>query len=225
MNQKTADFLETIQIEPKNPAKRSMIWLHGLGADANDFTPMVSQLKLPLTDIRFVFPHAPIIPITINNGYEMPGWYDIYSLSKHGPIDHVGITNTISAIGKLIQREIDSGIAVENIMLGGFSQGAVMALMTGLHYHQRLAGIVALSGYLPLLPDNLNQLPKANAQIPVFIAHGSEDMVVPFGFGHAAVDLLKAVNYPVTWKSYPIAHTVSMEEIADISTWIQTIWR
>lgn len=215
------DALSFIEINPKTPAKRCVIWLHGLGADGSDFVPIVPELRLPeALAIRFVFPHAPVMPITINQGYEMPAWYDISSVAIDGKIDKDGMMKSVATIEKYIAKEISQGISRENIILAGFSQGAVIALLTALHGLTPVAGVIALSGYLPLAKEAIQTL-NQGAKFPIFIAHGMEDSIVPYALGKAAYLTLNELNYPVSWHSYPIAHTVSLDEIHDLSMWIQ----
>ncbi|HLB42909.1 MAG TPA: dienelactone hydrolase family protein [Gammaproteobacteria bacterium] len=216
-------LLQCIKIEPTLPAKRSIIWLHGLGADGNDFVSLVPEFNLPHEyPIRFIFPHAPIMPITLNNGYEMRAWYDIHSLTSHHPVDKIGIAQSIASISKLIDTEIASGITSTNIILAGFSQGAAIAIMTGICYPQSLAGIIALSGYLPLVNATFDQTNPANRKTPIFIAHGTDDPIVPYIAGKTAGTLLQQAGYPISWHSYPMAHSVCAEEIKDIGEWIKT---
>jgi len=216
---------KAIEIDAKVTAKHSIIWLHGLGADGSDFVPIVPELKLPPElGIRFIFPHAPIMPVTINNGDEMRAWYDIYSLNSQTKIDEAGILASVELINQYIDQEVARGIATENIILAGFSQGAVIALSTGLRYQKPLAGILALSGYLPLAEKVLASTSATNTRTPIFIAHGTEDPIVPYALGKAAYVALEQSAHAVTWRSYPIQHTVSLAEIKDISAWIQSIW-
>ena len=219
-------MLSSLKIDPPDAIKKCIIWLHGLGADGSDFAPVVPELRLPhAMGIRFIFPHAPIMPITINNGYEMRAWYNIAALTINGIIDEAGIAKSIAAIETLIEKEESRGIASTDIILAGFSQGAVMALATGLHYTKPLAGIIALSGYLPFATLTSPQASEANQSIPIFIGHGSDDSVVPYALGKAAYAALKQANFPVSWHSYAMAHSVCAEEIKDISQWIQTRWK
>ena len=178
--------LHFIEIEPSTAAKQTIIWLHGLGADGNDFVPIVSELGLPLQhSIRFIFPHAPIMPVTLNNGYEMRAWYDIYSLTSK-EVDQEGIARSVISIAEIIEAEIARGISSENIVLAGFSQGAAIAMTTGIRYHKPLAGVIALSGYLPLAITSFDHTSEANRNLPIFIAHGTEDAVVSYFAGKAA---------------------------------------
>ena len=167
-----------------------------------------------------MFPDAPVMPITINSGYEMRAWYDIVAPDLHGNVDHSGIQQSVRDVHQLIQNEVDRGIAPANIILAGFSQGAVMALTTGLCYPQRLGGLIALSGYLPLMDDVFEQATPANNQTPIFIAHGTEDALVPYVLGKAVYVALEQAGYPVTWHSYPMQHTVCLEEVKDMSVWL-----
>lgn len=216
--QETADYIE---INPEVIAKYSIIWLHGLGADGSDFVPIIPELNIPSSlAIRFIFPHAPVMPVTINQGYEMRAWYDIYGVTIAAKIDADGIAKSVAAVNQLIQREVGRGIAAENIILAGFSQGAVIALTAGLTHINKLRGIIALSGYLPLADQVLSNL---NTTTPIFIAHGTEDSVVPYVMGTATYVALKQAGLPVDWRSYPMAHSVCGEELRDISLWIQKV--
>ena len=215
---------ELIEINPAGQAEKCIIWLHGLGADGNDFVPIVPELHLPATmPVRFVFPHAPIMPVTINNGYKMRAWFDIYDISKNAKIDESGIADSVTTVAKLITRETARGIDTSDIILAGFSQGAVIALTTGLCYPQRLGGIIALSGYLPLADKVFARASQVNRDLPIFIAHGTEDPIVPFTHGKGTYMALKREGYPVTWHSYPMPHSVCAPEIKDISQWLQSI--
>lgn len=213
--------LECIEIEPNSPAAYSVIWLHGLGADGSDFVPIVPELKLPSTlPIRFVFPHAPVIPVTINNGYRMRAWYDITGISADSKVDKKGINDSINNINQLIDYEISRGIPSNHIILAGFSQGAAVALTTAIHFPQPLAGVIALSGYLPLQESTFTQSQAANQQTPIFIAHGTQDPIVPFAAGKMAFALLNEHHYPASWHAYPMEHSVCLEEIQDIGKWL-----
>jgi phospholipase/carboxylesterase len=213
--------LECIEIEQGEAVQTSVIWLHGLGADGADFVPIVDELHLPKTaGIRFIFPNAPVIPITINNGHEMRAWYDIASATIEGIADKPGIEKSMAQVERLIEKEVERGIPVSNIILGGFSQGAAIALTTGLRYRQALGGVIALSGYLPLIEDTLRHASAANRHLPIFLAHGTIDPIVPFDLGKAAYMYLQKEGYPVSWHAYPIAHTVCVEEVSAISRWL-----
>ena len=217
--------LTALEINPTQPAQKCVIWLHGLGADGNDFAPIVPELNLPPSmNIRFILPHAPIMPVTINNGHEMRAWFDIKASDLTSRADVDGMQRSVQQINALIQHEIARGITPANIMLVGFSQGAVIALMTGLLSSERLAGIIALSGLFPHAESVIQQAPAANHGLPIFIAHGTEDSVLPLSLGRHAYDALAKASYPTDWHSYAMGHSVCLEEINDISDWIQKIW-
>lgn len=221
----TMNHLDAIVIEPAQPATHTIIILHGLGADGSDFTSIIPELKLPSQlAVRFIFPHAPVRPITINNGYHMRGWYDITSLTVEGRDDHAGIATSQQQIEHLIKQQEDSGINSTNVLLMGFSQGAAMALTVGLRHAKPLAGIVSLSGYLPVAKETLSTTSIANKNIPIFIGHGTADPVVMFQWGQMTYQALQQAGYHVDWHSYPIQHTVSREEIDDIGAWIRKIF-
>jgi len=216
------NILSCIEIESEQPAKYSVIWLHGLGADGNDFVPIASELNPP-RDMRFIFPNAPVMPITINNGYEMRAWFDILTFSFHTDIDNPGIARSASHIEQLIEKEIARGIETCNIFLGGFSQGAAMSLMMGICYPKPLAGIIALSGYLPEANEVLKKASPSNERIPIFLAHGKEDPILPFTLGLSTEACLKDAGYPVAFHSYEIPHSVCQEEIRDLGQWIKKV--
>src|SRR3990167_7142695 len=183
--------LSSIEINPSTLANSSVIWLHGLGADGNDFVPIVPELNLPADlPIRFVFPNAPKKPVTINNGYVMPAWYDIVSLNMDQHADQTGIADSVKLIEQFIENEIKLGISSERIILAGFSQGAVIALTTALCYSKKLAGVIALSGYLPFAEQLSKKRSLINQDLPVFIAHGTEDSVVPYALSKNTCDFL-----------------------------------
>jgi phospholipase/carboxylesterase len=218
------DILASIEIESSQPAKYSVIWMHGLGADGNDFAPVGTELKARShSDIRFVFPHAPVMPVTINNGYEMRAWYDILNFSFDTRADHDGILKSAAQIENLIAREMERGIATDNIFLAGFSQGAVMALTTGICYPKPLAGIIALSGYLPAPEEIRKNATKSNQHIPIFLAHGTEDPILPYSLGLKTHTFLTEAGYPVDWHSYDMPHSVCNEEINDLDNWMKSI--
>jgi phospholipase/carboxylesterase len=206
------------------PVTAAVIWLHGLGADGNDFAALVPELTLSACPpIRFVFPHAPSIPVTLNSGYVMPAWYDIFGADLVSRQDAAGIHKSARAIDALIEHEISRGIPAHNIVLAGFSQGCAMALHTGLRFPQRLAGIMALSGYLPLADTLVVERAPANADTPIFMAHGSMDPVVVPARGEASRDLLTQLGHPVLWHSYPMQHSVHPREVADISAFLASV--
>jgi len=218
---KEATLLETLEINPAKEPILTVILLHGLGADGRDFETIVPELKLPDTlPVRFIFPHAPMQPVTINNGYVMRAWYDIVSFHIDEHADEAGIKKSEQQLQQLIEQEEKRGIPSEKIILAGFSQGAVIALTTGLRYPKKLGGILALSGYLPYAEDVIANANPENKNIPIFIGHGTEDNVVPFFLGTLSAETLRKHQYNVSFHSYPIPHTVSMEEIRDIRAWL-----
>jgi phospholipase/carboxylesterase len=201
-----------------------VIWLHGLGADGHDFAGLVPELDLSACPpIRFVFPHAPSMPVTVNGGYVMPAWYDILGPNLVSQQDAAGIQASERAIVALIAHEVARGIPAERIVLAGFSQGCAMALHTGLRLPQRLAGIMALSGYLPLADRLAAERHAANARTPVFMAHGTQDPVVVLARGEASRDALAALGQPIEWHSYPMPHSLHPREIADISAFLAQV--
>lgn len=217
-------ILSSIEIEPTETATFSLIWLHGLGADGTDFVPIVSELNLPKTlPIRFIFPHAPVIPITVNNGYEMRAWFDVTGFTADAPIDQPGIAKSIRSVEKLIEHEVERGIPTTHIILAGFSQGAAIALSTALLYPKALAGAIALSGYLPLADELLTKASKVNRTLPIFMAHGTEDNILRYDYGKAAYLSLSQAGYSVSWHSYTMPHSVCAAEIHDISQWIRSL--
>lgn len=201
----------------------SVIWLHGLGADGHDFAPIVEQLSLP--HIRFILPHAPIMPVTINNGYMMPAWYDLYGLTPGSKEDEIGINESQTYINSLIKIEIDKGIPASRIVLAGFSQGGAIALYTALRYPQKLAGVLALSTYLPLKSKLDTEVQPANADTPIFMAHGIYDDVISLETCKISLNLLQNRQIPVTWHQYNMAHSVCIEEIDDIRSFLQQVLR
>jgi phospholipase/carboxylesterase len=218
------ELLQTIEIETGPAPSAAILWLHGLGADGNDFVPIVRELNLPEElPIRFVFPHAPMIPVTLNGGYVMRAWYDISFDGVQKRPDADGIRASQAAIERLIEREKTRGIAAERIVLAGFSQGGAITLQTGLRHAERLAGMMVLSSYLPLadsVPDERNE---ANAQTPIFMAHGQDDPVIAIELAKQSVEQLQALGYPVDWHEYPMEHSVCLPEMADISAWLARV--
>jgi phospholipase/carboxylesterase len=213
--------LPTVEINPAVAPVAVVIWLHGLGADGHDFEPIVPQLRLPADlPIRFVFPHAPEMAVTAFGGQRARAWFDF---DPAGEADLPGLKKSVLQIHDLIQNEIDSGIPAERIFLAGFSQGGVLALHTGLYHPKRLAGILALSTFL-VEPENLGfGKAEVNAKIPVFICHGQQDMVLPMTMGKSAFTTLKSAGYDVQWREYPMGHEVCLEEIQQISSWLQSV--
>ena len=218
----TLPFLETIEIETAPSPKSAVIWMHGLGADGHDFAPIVRELDLSgCTGIRFVFPHAETMPVTINNGYVMRAWYDILGMDLVRREDAQGLRTSQQRIDDLIAREIARGVPAERIVLAGFSQGCAMALQTGLRYPQRLAGLMCLSGYLPLADTIADERHAANQDTAIFMAHGRGDGVVLINRAEASRDLLQQLGYHVEWHEYMMQHSVCAEEVDDISRWLQ----
>ncbi len=216
-----SELLSSIEINPSAPATASVIFLHGLGADGNDLAPLAAELDL--AGVRFVFPHAPVRPVTINGGYRMRAWYDIVSRDILQGEDDAGIRASEQQVCALIQHEHAQGVAAGRIVLAGFSQGGAVALHTGLRYPQRLAGILALSAYLPLVASVKAESARANAETPIMMAHGTEDDVVPYAAGEKSQRLLAGLGHPVIWRSYPMPHTLCAAEIADAAIWLSEV--
>lgn len=219
---------ETVEIETGADPAFSVIWLHGLGADGHDFEPVVPELRLAgEAGWRFVFPHAPLRPVTINNGLVMRAWYDILSFDRGGPADETGIRASAGLLDELIVRERSRGIGEGRIVVAGFSQGGAIALHAGLRSKQRLAGIMALSTYLPLqqaFDAEVVRNPEAcNKDAPVFMAHGRFDPVLPYEMGSESAAKLRDASYRVEWHEYPMAHSVCAEEIAAIRAWLLSV--
>jgi phospholipase/carboxylesterase len=212
---------DAVEIEPRLPARTSVILLHGLGADGHDFESIVAELRLPDSlATRFVFPHAPVRPVTLNGGYRMRAWYDLLGLDRRAREDEGGIRESAEAAHRLIRRETQRGIAADHVVLAGFSQGGAVALFAGLRYPERLAGILALSTYLPMAAMLRAEAHPANAAVSIFMAHGTVDPVVAIGLAEHSKDALLAQGLPVDWRTYPMPHSVSAEEIADIRAWL-----
>ena len=210
-----------VEIAPPRPAKAAVIWLHGLGADGNDFVPIVPYLALdPALDVRFVFPHAPAIPVTLNGGMVMPAWYDIRDLGPESRHDAAGIRASAAAVAALVEREVERGVPSRKIVLAGFSQGGAVAVHTALRHPQPLAGIVALSTYLVLGDELPSAIAAANRGIAVFQAHGTRDPMVTFPRGEALREKLVELGCEVEWRTYPMAHEVCLEEIREIGSWL-----
>jgi len=214
-------MLETLEITTGKTIDASIIWLHGLGADGYDFEPIAAALKL--LDIRFIFPHAPYRNVTLNNGYEMRAWYDLYGLSLDSQQDEVGIRQSQSEIEALISAEESRGVRPERIVLAGFSQGGAIALHTALRHPEKLAGILALSTYLPLKSTIRQEAHQANREIPIFMAHGSFDSVITPAIAQVSAQILMQNGYKPLWHEYPMEHSVCDEEIADIRQFLQSI--
>jgi phospholipase/carboxylesterase len=217
-------LLEAVEIETGRNPTGTVLWLHGLGADGHDFAPIVPQLvESHERPLRFVFPHAPVRPVTINNGMAMRAWYDILGFGRGIPHDEVGIRASDIEVGALIVRENQRGIPTNRIVLGGFSQGGAISLFSGPRYPEKLAGIMGLSCYL-LLEDLLPaERTRANYSTPILLAHGNQDPVVEFRRGLEAKQLLEAGGYPVEWHAYTMPHSVCPQEITDIATWLRKV--
>ncbi len=214
-------MLETVEIETASNPERAVIWLHGLGADGHDFEPVVPHLLWPNAPaIRFVFPHAESRPVTLNGGMRMRAWYDIISIDSDRNQDEAGIRQSMEQTQELIEREVKRGIAAERIVLAGFSQGGAIAIQVALRQQAPLAGLMALSTYL-LLADKLKTEAVPTKDFPVLAAHGSQDPVVPLAMGEKAVTTLRELGCDVNWRTYPIPHSVSMDEIRDVSAWLR----
>jgi len=215
---------DAVEIETGRGPAAAVIWLHGLGADGHDFEPIVPELVLPgERSLRFIFPHAPMRPVTLNGGYAMRAWYDVSALDRRAPEDEKGIRASQAAVEALIRRENERGIKSEHIVLAGFSQGGAMALFTGLRFPEKLAGIMGLSCYLPLASRLATERVAANDKTPIFLAHGREDPVVSMALGEDARRQLEAAGYAAEWHAYPMPHAVCPQEVADIATWLRRV--
>lgn len=213
--------LEAIELETGPAPTRTVIVLHGLGDSGEGFVPIAEELDLSaLGPVRFVLPHAPERPVTINGGYVMRAWYDILGTDLARREDEAGLRQSLAQIEALITRENARGIPSSRIVLAGFSQGCAMSLLTGLRHRERLAGLVGLSGYLPLAATTAAERSEANRSVPIFMAHGTQDPVVPLARGTASRDALAALGYSIEWHDYPMPHSVCMEEIVDLNRWL-----
>jgi phospholipase/carboxylesterase len=215
--------LETVTVETgPNPAF-SIIWLHGLGADGHDFEPLVPELLEKRTPpLRFVFPHAPVRPVTINNGYEMRAWYDIVGIDRRSAEDFDGMTASAAAVDSLVRQENARGVPTGRIAIAGFSQGGAMALHLATRHAEKFAGVIALSCYLPMSRELATRSP-ANQGTPIFMAHGTQDPVVPYPLGDESHQLLKAAGYPVEWHAYPMGHALCEPEVSDLRAWLARV--
>lgn len=217
------DYLPCLEQDPQEPAVASVIWMHGLGADGHDFAPIPPVLGLPAElPVRFIFPHAPKIPVTLNMGFVMPAWYDITSLDERGQ-DEPGIKKSAESIRRLIEREKERGVVSSKIVLAGFSQGGAMALYTALRYPERLCGVMALSAYLLLADKLAEEASDANRDVPIFQAHGLHDPMVTLDYGHTSRDRLRQQGYSVEWHDYPMQHEVCPPELSDIGRWLRRV--
>jgi len=215
------NLLPTVEHESGPDPRHSVIWLHGLGADGNDFAPIVPELVDPdWPPLRFVFPHAPVQPVSVNGGVPMRAWYDIVGFDARAPQDAAGIRRSIEAVEVLIAREQTRGVPSERIVLAGFSQGGAIALAAGLRHAQPLAGVVALSAYLPIAATLAPERSAANARVPIFWGHGSVDPVVVLQRGLDSRRLLEELGYAIDWHTYPMPHSVCAEEIVDLRAWM-----
>lgn len=216
--------LQTIEVQTGDDPTATVVWLHGLGADGNDFVPIVDELGLPDDlHVRFVFPHAPMMPVTINGGYVMRAWYDVSFDGVEKRPDERGIRVSQTAIEALLAREKSRGIAANRIVLAGFSQGGAITLHTGLRQAERLAGLMVLSSYLPLADSLAAERTQANASTPIFMAHGQDDPVIAIELAERSVGQLIGLGYDVEWRDYPMEHSVCIEEIAHIGAWLKKV--
>ncbi|MDR3414824.1 MAG: carboxylesterase [Nevskia sp.] len=217
---KITESSEAVQLEPELPATAAVVWLHGLGADGHDFVPLAPALRLPPT-VRFVFPHAPVRPVTINGGMRMRAWYDILSLSRADQQDAAGVRASAAIAQGYIEREVSAGIPRSRIVLAGFSQGGAIALHAGLRQAEGLAGILALSTYLPLHTTIFTELTPAGRATPLLMCHGRSDNVLPMALGSSTRDGLRQLGCHVDWHDYPMQHEVCEQEVEDISAWLK----
>jgi phospholipase/carboxylesterase len=220
---------QTVEIEPSGATMGSVIWLHGLGADGHDFEPVVAELRLPESlNLRFVFPHAPVRPVTLNGGMRMRAWYDIVSLERSGPQDELGIRESSALLEGLIERERSRGIDNDRVVVAGFSQGGAIALHTALRHQQKLAGLMALSSWLPLgnffAAEVIDNDKSQSRDLPVFMAHGTFDPMLPVSMGKQSKAALESAGYRVEWHEYPMAHAVCGEEILAIRNWLLSVY-
>jgi len=218
----THESEENVVLEPAATADAAVIWLHGLGADGYDFVPIVDELRLPPTlAVRFIFPHARPRPVTINNGFVMRAWYDITGLGPDRKEDDAGIRESAGVVNGYIEQQNARGVATERIVIAGFSQGGAIALQASLRYPERLGGVMALSTYLPLRESVAAEASRANEDLPILMCHGLRDPMIAAAIGKASRDQLVSLGYTVEWQSYPMEHQVCMEEVHDISRWLQ----
>jgi len=213
--------LETIEIETAPNPAASIIWMHGLGADGKDFAPLADEIELPVA-VRYIFPHAPMMPVSINGGYVMRAWYDISDAALRRE-DEAGVRASQKSVETLLAREKSRGIAANRMVLAGFSQGGAIALHTGLRQSERLAGVMALSTYVPLADKLAAEANPANRELQVFMAHGTADPMIPFARARASSELLLQQGYALEWHEYPMQHAVCPQEIADIGAWLARV--
>ena len=216
-----AELLESLEVETAPNPEAAVIWMHGLGADGHDFEPIVPELGLPASKpVRFLFPNAPLRPVTINQGHVMRAWYDVRALAGVRREDEAGVRQSARQIEALVARERQRGIAPGRLVLAGFSQGGAMALHVGLRYPDRLAGVLALSCYLPFAGTLAAEMSPANRDVPIFWAHGVHDPMIPLAMAEQSREQVAALAYPIEWHQYPIPHSVCAEEIADVARWL-----
>jgi phospholipase/carboxylesterase len=215
-------MLDAIEITTGPEPRLAVLWLHGLGADGHDFEPIVPELGLGVP-VRFVFPHAPVRPVTINGGVAMRAWYDILGFDRRAKEDAAGIRASAAAVTELVDREIERGMTSDRIVLAGFSQGGAVALHTALREPRPLAGVLALSTYLPLAATLASERSAANARLPIFMAHGTDDGVLPLQLAETSRGALEALGYAVAWHAYPMAHSVCLEEVGAIGAWLEAL--
>jgi phospholipase/carboxylesterase len=216
--------LESVVVETGPDPSFTILWLHGLGADGHDFEPLVPELlERGMPALRFIFPHAPVRPVTLNNGYRMRAWYDIVGIDRRSAEDFAGMQATAASVQRLIAQQIEAGIPTERMVIAGFSQGGAMALHIATRSPERFAGVIALSCYLPLAKELASMRQPANDSTPIFMAHGTFDPVVPISLGSESRQLLQAAGYAVEWHEYPMPHSVSEPEVADMRTFLARI--
>ncbi len=215
-------MLTAVEIETGPAPTLAVIWLHGLGADGHDFEPIVPELNLRFA-VRFVFPHAPVRPVTINGGMAMRAWYDILGFDRSAREDDAGIRASATAVTELIDRELERGLSADRVVLAGFSQGGAIALHTALREPRALGGVIALSTYLPLAGTLAAERSAANQRLPIFMAHGIADNVLPLALGESSRRALEALEYAVDWHAYPMAHSVCLEEVSAIGSWLAAL--
>jgi phospholipase/carboxylesterase len=216
-----SETLETLEIETAPDPQASIIWMHGLGADGNDFAPLADEIELPFA-LRYIFPHAPMMPVSINGGYVMRAWYDISDAAIRRE-DDTGVRASQRLVEGLLAREKSRGIAASRIVLAGFSQGGAIALQAGLRHGERLAGIMALSTYVPLADTLAAEANPANRSVPIFMAHGTADPMIAYARAQASRDLLLLQAYAVEWHEYRMQHSVCPQEIADLGAWLARV--
>jgi len=222
MKYATIEARDEVRLTPAQPPAASVILLHGLGADGWDFVPIVEELALPDSlSVRFVFPHAPVRPVTVNNGYEMRAWYDIRAFTPEGRADAAGLAESTRRVDEYLRAEIAGGVPASRIVLAGFSQGGAVALSAGLRFGERLAGLLAMSSYLPFPETLAAEQSTANAHLPILMCHGRLDPVVPVGMGAEARDVLRAQGHTVEWHEYPMQHEVCAAELGEIARWLR----